>query len=55
MTIRGEEDKGEILITVDGASMDWRSALAVQNRYGDSIAAELALGIESPDATRPQS
>lgn len=49
------EDKGEILTTVDGASMDWRSALAVQNHYGGSTAAELALGIELPDATRPQS
>lgn len=54
MTIRGEE-RGQILITVDGVSMDWRSSLAVRNHYGGSVAAELALGIELPDATWPQS
>ena len=30
MTIRGEKGKGEVLITVDGASLDWRSSLAVR-------------------------
>lgn len=54
MTIRGEEG-GQSLITVDGVSMDWRSSLAVRNHYGGSVAAELALGIELPDATWPQS
>ena len=53
MTIRGEE-RGQILIT-DGVSMDWRSSLAVRNHYGGSVAAELALAIELPDATWPQS
>ena len=31
MTIRGERRAGEVLITVDGAPLDWRSSLAVRN------------------------
>ena len=31
MTIRGERRKGEVLVTVDGAPLDWRSSLAVRN------------------------
>ena len=31
MTIRGERRKGEVLITVDGSPLDWRSWLAVRN------------------------
>ena len=31
MTIRGERRNGEVLITVDGAPLDWRSSLAVRN------------------------
>ena len=31
MTIRGERRKGEVLITVDGSPLDWRSSLAVRN------------------------
>ena len=33
MTIRGEKGKGEVLITVDGASLDLRSSLAVRNYW----------------------
>ena len=35
--------------------MVWRSSLAVQNHDGGSIAVELALRIELPNATWPQS
>ena len=53
MTIRGERRKGEVLITVDGAPLDWRSSLAVRNHsptgpawgYGGSGPAQLALAI----------
>ena len=53
MTIRGERRKGEVLITVDGAPLDWRSWLAVRNHsptepawgYGGSGPAQLALAI----------
>ena len=53
MTIRGEKGKGEVLIRVDGASLDWRSSLAVRNHsptgpacgYGGSGPAQLAPGI----------
>ena len=53
MTIRGDGRKGEILITVDGALLDWRSSLAVRNHsptgpswaYGGSGPAQLALAI----------
>ena len=31
MTIRGERRKGEVLVTVGGAPLDWRSSLAVRN------------------------
>ena len=31
MTIRGEKRGGEVLITVGGAPLDWRSSLAVRN------------------------
>ena len=31
MTIRGERRQGEVLITVDGSPLDWRSSLAVRN------------------------
>ena len=31
MTIRGERRNGEVLITVDGALLDWRSSQAVRN------------------------
>ena len=52
-TIRGERRKGEVLITVDGAPLDWRSSLAVRNHsptgpawgYGGSGPAQLALAI----------
>ena len=53
MTIRGEKGKGEVLLTADGASLNWRSSLAVRNHsptgpawgYGGSGPAQLALGI----------
>ena len=53
MTIRGEKGKGEVLIRVDGASLDWRSSLAVRNHsptgpawgYGGLGPAQLAPGI----------
>ena len=53
MTIRGEKRKGEVLVTVDGAPLDWRSSLAVRNHsptgpawgYGGSGPAQLALAI----------
>ena len=53
MTIRGERRKGEVLITVDGAPLNWRSLLAVRNHsptgpvwgYGGSGPAQLALAI----------
>ena len=53
MTIRGERRKGEVLVTVDGAPLDWRSSLAVRNHsptgpswgYGGSGPAQLALAI----------
>ena len=53
MTIRGERSKGEVLVTVDGAPLDWRSSLAVRNHsptgpawgYGGSGPAQLALAI----------
>ena len=53
MTIRGARRKGEVLITVDGAPLDWRSSLAVRNHsptgpawgYGGSGPAQLALAI----------
>ena len=52
MTIRGERRKGEVLITVDGGPLDWRSSLAVRNHsptgpawgYGGSGPAQLAAG-----------
>ena len=31
MTIRGERRKGEVMVTADGAPLDWRSSLAVRN------------------------
>ena len=31
MMIRGDRRKGEVLVTVDGAPLDWRSSLAVRN------------------------
>ena len=31
MTIRGQRRKGEVLVTVFGAPLDWRSSLAVRN------------------------
>ena len=53
MMIRGERRKGEVLVTVDGAPLDWRSSLAVRNHsptgpawgYGGSGPAQLALAI----------
>ena len=53
MAIRGESRKGEVLITVDGAPLDWRSSLAVGNHsptgpawgYGGSGPAQRALAI----------
>ena len=53
MTIRGERRKGEVLITVGGAPLDWRSSLAVRNHsptgpawgYGGSGPVQLALAI----------
>ena len=53
MTIRGERRKDEVLVTVDGAPLDWRSSLAVRNHsptgpawgYGGSGPAQLALAI----------
>ena len=53
MKIRGERRVGEVLITVDGAPLDWRSSLAVRNHsptgpawgYGGSGPAQLALAI----------
>ena len=35
MTIRGERRKGEVLVTVDGAPLDWRSSLAVRKPLAD--------------------
>ena len=51
--IRGEKGKGEVLITVDDASLDRRSSLAVRNHsptgpawaYGGSGPAQLAPGV----------
>ena len=31
MTIRGERRKSEVVVTADGAPLDWRSSLAVRN------------------------
>ena len=53
MTIRGERRADEVLVTVDGAPLDWRSSLAVRNDsptgpawgYGGSGPAQLALAI----------
>ena len=53
MKIRGERRKGEVLITTDGAPLDWRASLAVRNHsptgpaggYGGSGPAQLALAI----------
>ena len=53
MTIRSERAKGEILITVDGAPLDWRLPLAVRHDsptrptwgYGGLGLAQLALAI----------
>ena len=53
MTIRGERRKGEVVVTADGAPLDWRSSLAVRNHsptgptwgYGGSGPARLALAI----------
>ena len=53
MTIRGERHAGEVLVTVAGAPLDWRSSLAVRNHsptgpawgYGGSGPAQLALAI----------
>ena len=53
MTIWGEKRKGEVLITVGGAPLNWRSSLAVRNHsptgpawgYGGSGPAPLALAI----------
>ena len=53
MTIRGERRKDDVLVTVDGAPLDWRSSLAVRNHsptgpawgYGGSGPAQLALAI----------
>ena len=53
MTIRGERREGEVLVTVDGAPLDWRSSLAVRSHsptgpswdYGGSGPAQLALAI----------
>ena len=53
MTIRGERRAGEILVTVDGAALDWRSSLAVRNHSptgpalgdGGSGPAQFALAI----------
>ena len=51
--IRAERRKGEVLITVGVAPLDWRSSLSVQNHsptgpewdYGGSSPAQLALAI----------
>ena len=53
MTIRGARHEGEILVTVDGAPLDWRPSLAVRSHsprgpawgYGGSGRAQLALAI----------
>ena len=53
MTIRGERRNGDVLITANGAPLDWRSSLAVRNHspkgpawsYGGSGLAQLALAI----------
>ncbi len=53
MTIRGERRKVEVVVTADGAPLDWRSSLAVRNHsptgpargYGGSGPAQLALAI----------
>ena len=53
MMIRGERRKGEVLVTVDGAPLDWRSSLAERNHSpmgpawgsGGSGPAQLALAI----------
>ena len=54
MTIRGERRNGEVVITVDGAPLDWRASLAVRNHHspagpdwghGGSGSAQLALAI----------
>ena len=53
MTIRGERRAGEVLITVDGAPLNWRSSLALRNHSptgpawgcGGSGPAQLALAI----------
>lgn len=49
----GERRAGEVLVTVDGAPLDWRSSLAVRNHaptgppwgYGGSGPAQLVLAI----------
>jgi len=35
MTIRGARREGEVLVTVDGAPLDWRSSLAVPESLAD--------------------
>ena len=53
MTIRGERRKSEVVVTADGAPLDWRSSLAVRNHSptgpawgcGGSGPAQLALVI----------
>ena len=53
MKIRGDRRVGEVLITVNGAPLDWRSSLALRNHsptgpawgYGGSGPALLALAI----------
>ena len=53
ITIRDDRCKGAVLITVDGAPLDWWSSLAVRNHsptrpawgYGGSGPAQLALAI----------
>ena len=53
MLIRDEKRKGKVLVTVDGAPMDWRSSLAARNHSptgpawgcGGSGPAPLALAI----------
>ena len=55
MTIRGERRKSEVVVTADGAPLDWRSSLAVRNHsptrpawgYGGSGAAQLELAIQT--------
>ena len=52
MTIRGERRKSEVVVTADGAPLDWRSSLAVRNQsptgpawgYGGSGPAQTGAG-----------